>query len=100
MVNRGSEFKFLQGIHVRIDVRIDISISIRPMTIKFGKQLHLQNLTITRLIKQVLVTSLRRDHQSTRVPMATTRGMMVTYLEWILPIKSDDPLITWYFQIT
>ena len=29
---------FFQGIHLIIDVRIDISISIRPMIPKFGKQ--------------------------------------------------------------
>ena len=36
----GSEFSFFQAIHVTIDI-IDISISIRPMTIKFGKQVHI-----------------------------------------------------------
>ena len=37
MVDRCDEFSFFQDIHVRIDISIDISISIRPMTIKFGK---------------------------------------------------------------
>ena len=45
MVERDSEFSFLQGIHVRTDIRIDFSISIRPMTFKFGKQVHLGELT-------------------------------------------------------
>ena len=54
MADWGGEFNFSQGIYVRID----ISISIRPMTTKFGKQVHVQDLTKMRLIKQVLVTSL------------------------------------------
>ena len=62
MTDRSGEFGFFQGIHVRIDIRIDISISIRPMTTKFGKQVHLQDLTQMRLIKQVLLTSLHQDH--------------------------------------
>ena len=45
MVERDGEFSFLQGIHVRTDIRIDISISIRPMTFKVGKQVHLGELT-------------------------------------------------------
>ena len=53
MTDRGGEFNFFQGIHVRID----IPISIRPMITKFGKQVHLQDFTQMRLIKQVLVTS-------------------------------------------
>ena len=46
MADRGGEFSFFQGIHVRID----ISISVRPMITKFGKQVHLQDLTQMRLI--------------------------------------------------
>ena len=45
MANRGSEFRSFQGIHARIDAKIDTSISIRPMTIKLCKQVHLQELT-------------------------------------------------------
>ena len=36
MVDRGGEFSFFLGIRVRIDIRIDIFISMRPMTAKFG----------------------------------------------------------------
>ena len=46
-------------INVNIDMKICISISIRPMTTLFGRHVHLEELTQTRLIKQVLVTSLR-----------------------------------------
>ena len=62
MADRGGEFSFFQGIHVRIDIRIDVSISVRPMNTKFGKQLYLQDLTQMRLIKQFLVTSLCQYH--------------------------------------
>ena len=46
--------QLFQGIRVRIDIRIDIFISVRRMTTKFGEQVHLQDLTQMRLIKQVL----------------------------------------------
>ena len=59
MVDRGGEFSFFQGIHVRIDIKTDISISIRPMITKFGKQVHLQDLTQMKVNRQVLVTLLR-----------------------------------------
>ena len=63
-MDRVGEFGFFQGIHVRIDIRIDISISERAMITRFANQVHLQDLTQMRLIKQVLVTSLRQDHLS------------------------------------
>ena len=34
MVGRGGGLSFFQDISLRIDIRIDISISIRPMTTK------------------------------------------------------------------
>ena len=34
MVDQGGEFSIFQSIHVRFGTRIDISISIRPMTTK------------------------------------------------------------------
>ena len=45
MPNCGGEFSFFPGIHVSIDIRIDISISIKPKTTKFGKQVDLEDLT-------------------------------------------------------
>ena len=51
MADRGGEFSFFQSIRARIDIRIYISISRRPMTTKFGKQVHLQDKTQMRLIK-------------------------------------------------
>ena len=64
MTDRGGEFRFFQGIQVRIDIKIDISISIRPMITKYGKHVHLQEFTQMRLIKQVLVTSSRQGHMT------------------------------------
>ena len=57
MADLGSESSFSQVIHVRIEMRIDISISIKSLTTKYGRQVHLQKLTQMRLIKQVLVAS-------------------------------------------
>ena len=34
MADRGNEFSFFQGIHVKIDVRTEISISITPIITK------------------------------------------------------------------
>ena len=34
------------------------------------------------------------------MPMTTKLGRMMTYLDEILPIKSNDPLITWSCEIT
>ena len=45
MADRGGELSFSQDIHVRTDIGIDISISIAPMTTRFGKQVHLQELS-------------------------------------------------------
>ena len=55
MADREGEFNFFQRIHVRIGIRIDFSISIRPMITRFGNQIHLEDLTQIRIIKQVLV---------------------------------------------
>ena len=40
MADWGSEFSLFQGIHVRISIRIDTTISMRPMITRFGKQVH------------------------------------------------------------
>ena len=60
MEDRRDEFSFSLCIHVKID----ISIPIIPMITKFGKKVHLQDFIQLRLIKQVLVTSLRQDHMT------------------------------------
>ena len=45
MVDQDDGFSFFLGNHVRIDVRIHIPISVNPMTTKFGKQVHLDDMT-------------------------------------------------------
>ena len=45
MADRGSKFSFFEDIHVKIDIGIGISISLRPMPTKFGKQVHLEEFT-------------------------------------------------------
>ena len=62
MADQGGELSFFQGSHVRIDIRVDISISIRPMITTFGKQVYLHDLTQTKQIRLVLVTSSRQDY--------------------------------------
>ena len=59
MADQGSNFSLFQDMHLRINVRIGISISIKPMITKYGKQVHLQELTQKRLIKQELVITSR-----------------------------------------
>ena len=60
MVDPCGMFSFVLSIHAIIYIRIEISISIRPITTKFGMHVHLElsHLTQMRLIKQVLVTLL------------------------------------------
>ena len=63
---------FSEETQVRIDIRIDISISIKHITTQFGKQVHLQELTEMRLIKQVMVSSSRQDH-------VTLKGVITSF---------------------
>ena len=57
MVKWGGNFSFYQAIDIRIDTRIDIRIAISifiiSMTTTFRKGVHLEELTQTRLIKQM-----------------------------------------------
>ena len=62
MKNQGAEFSIFRGTHVRFDIRINISIFLISMITRFCKQVHLQDLIQMRLIKQILVMSLRQDH--------------------------------------
>ena len=49
MADWDGEFIFFQGIQIRTNIIIDISMSIRPMTTKFGKKVYLQDLTKMKL---------------------------------------------------
>ena len=90
MADRGSEFSFFRGI------RIDVFISVWPMTTNVGRQVHLEEFTQMRLIKQVLLTSSHQDHvrnlkkyiSTTRVSLATRPGRMVLTLSSFCPYTS------------
>lgn len=41
MADGGSYFSFFRGNHAGINIRIDIFIFVKPITIKFSKQVHL-----------------------------------------------------------
>ena len=49
------------------------------------------------VILQDLVVNLNHYISTTTVPMVIKHGRMVTYLDEHLPVKSNDPLITWYY---
>ena len=107
MTDQGGESSFCQSIYIKIDIRIDMSISLRPVTTKFDKQVHLAELTKMRLIKYVLVTSPCQYHvtnlkhviSTARVPLATKHGRVVTYFDELLSIKAYNPLVTWPCKI-
>ena len=90
MADLGCDFRFFRGIHVKIDIIINISISIGAIFTVFGKQAHLQDLTQMRLINQVLVTSLRQDLECLLAIgiLAIILGSILIYHDWLLPIKS------------
>ena len=76
---------------------MEISTSTRPMTSKFGKQVHPEELTQRSLIKQVLETSSCefQKHMSTiRLAMVIKLSMMITYLNGLLLKKLYDPFST------
>ena len=102
MADLGCDFRFFRGIHVKIDIIINISISIGAIFTVFGKQAHLQDLTQMRLINQVLVISLRQDLECLLAIgiLAIILGSILIYHYWLLPIKSHHSLIMWSFEIT
>ena len=60
MVDQGGESSFFPDIHESIDIRIDISISVRLMTTKCGKQVHLQDLNQMKLITPCQISTNRQ----------------------------------------
>ena len=99
MADRGGEFSFFQGIHIRIDIIIDIPISIRPLTFTFGKQVHNQTGA-----GDVITSGLRDKLKTFYLHYQRAYGhqtwQMITYHDGLLPIKSHDPLIMWSCEIT
>ena len=82
MADRSCGLSFFFDVNLIVDIKIDTFISIRPMNTKFGKHAHLAELTQMKLIKQVLVLVTSKEHyiSTTRVPMVTILGRIVTYL--------------------
>ena len=74
MVVQGGEFGFFWSIHVRIDIRIEISTSARLMATKFGKQVHQEELTQRSIIKQVLETSSRENQNFNHIHYQISYG--------------------------
>ena len=111
MADQGSEFSFYQSILKGIHIRIDASISMRPMATKFSKQVHLEELIQMGLIKQVLVMPSPEDHMASHKDHVTNKYLhyqsayghqysrMVTYLDGLQLIKSHEPYITWSCKI-
>ena len=62
MVDQGGESSFFPDIHESIDIRIDISISVRLMTTKCGKQVHLQDLNQMKLITPCQISTNRQKN--------------------------------------
>ena len=48
---------FFWDTQIQIDIRVDISISVRPMTIEFGTQVHVDESIDLRVISQILMMS-------------------------------------------
>ena len=104
MVDRCGEFNFFQGIHVKSDIRTDVSI--RPMTTKILQTVKSRRVESNGSIRcwschHVKIAGQNKKHFSfTRVSIATNLDTIVTYLDGLLPIKSHDLLITWSSEIT
>ena len=94
IANWGGGFSLFRDIHVRIYIRIDISISIGAVTTTFGDEVHLEELTLMILIKQVLKKSSRQDHNyisTTRVPMVTKLSHGCDFPWWVSNHKATKP---------
>ena len=90
MADRGGEFSFFHGISVRIYIRIDISISIRPMIPKFGKQVHLQDVSD-------VIKSRSLDKLKTFLHYQSVYGHL-TWQDGNLPWWAPAQKITWPFD--
>ena len=77
MAKRDSKVSFFRGNHVKIGIRIDISISIRSLTPNVAiRYVHLEELTQRRLIKKVLVTPSRQYHVTNKNNISPLRGCL------------------------
>ena len=90
----GSDFSFFQGIHVSFDIRIDISISIKPTITKFGSR-YIYRIWFISLIKQVPVTSLLQDQLKICFHYQGAFGHQTWQngnLPWLAPVSSHITL--------
>ena len=91
MADRGAELSFFQDIHVRIDIRVDIIISMRPLQdastefdlrILTGKKLpkiklqHLQKIQIWTL--ELLVHQINSFEEVLKLEQISQKGKVVT----------------------
>ena len=82
---------FFQGIHVRTDIRIDVSISIWRMITKFGKQVHLQDTRQMRLVKQVLATYVQITWQTKKISLLPQCLWSPNLASWWLAMRGFHP---------
>ena len=102
MADQGDKFSFFRGICVRNNMRIVISISMKPKTTKFGSHVLLEKLSQIRLIKQVLLTSSRQDQVTLKrnYNFLAARGMIIKFgqennkMTQLPFITSRDPSVT------
>ena len=62
--SRGDEFSFLRDIQIKTDVRVDSFTTVRPMTAKFGMQVHIEDLTHLRLGNSDVIALKLRDFEN------------------------------------
>ena len=68
MAEKGSELIFFRGIRVKIYIRTNISISIRPTATKFGKQAYPDEYETNQAGTGDVISS--RDFQKIRLPFS------------------------------
>ena len=92
----GTSKLWVQGVHVRIDMRIDISVSIRFITNKFCKQVHLHfdsNETNQPGVRDVITSSLS-DKLKTYLQYQCRQISQDGNLPWCTPAD----YVTWQFD--
>ena len=102
MTYRGIEFSFFWSFHVRTDIKIDISIPIKPMTTKFGKQVHLEvHLDSNETNKAGaydVITPRSRDKLKTLYLHYPSVYSHPSWQDGNLPWCSSDHRVTWLFD--
>ena len=102
MVDGGCEFSFIRGIHVRTDIRVDISISLRTM--QAGTSRGVNSNDTSQAGAADVKTSRSCDTPKTLYLHYLSAYDHQTWQDSKLPsctlaMKSHDPLITWSFEM-